>query len=887
MNFGRQLRESHERWCGSSLAWTLALVIGLAGSTAFADPMPAAVRAHAVRRVGAVSIDGKLEEGAWKDAPRQQGFTQRFPKDGIPAAMPTEFSVLYDDGALYVGVWAHDPQPAQIRKLLTRRDVDAPADSISIGFDSYHDRRTAYVFQLNAAGVQRDMLLFDDSKADDTWDAVWTGDAAIRADGWTAEFRIPLNQLRFAAGDAHEWGMQVVRFVGRTQEQVAWSPWPRSAPEVVSKFGVVDGIDKLAPQRRLELLPYASGGFDVTPVEQGDPLNDRGNLRRSAGLDLKYGLGPAFTLSATLNPDFGQVEADPSQVNLSGNELFFAEKRPFFLEGVDLFKLPIGNSDNAVEGTFYSRRIGAAPDAPDMDYDYIKAPTATAIYSAAKLTGKTKGGWSVGVFDAVTGQENATIVDGQGARSSPVVAPLTNYALARVKRDLNDGRTSIGVSASAVNRALAGTPLEASLHDQAYTAGLQLEHRFGTSAYQAQLHTVGSFVHGSMDAIALTQRSLRHLYQRPDLKGDAFDPTRTSLAGLGATWSIGRFGDTKHVRFGTGGDLRTRGLELNDLGFQTNSDRLIPFVWGQYRDDDPGDQVLNWQVNTDVFFLSTLEPTLATVGLECNGSVQLVNYWQLAAGCNLDDGRQNTSSLRGGRALHADPRAQGWININTDTRKPVWLSINGYGGRTPAAHAIDLGIDLGVTVQARSNIDLFLGPSYSERDDALQYIDEVADSQGGVHFVFGRIHQTVAGLTTRLNWTFSPHLTLQAYAQPYIASARYTELKDVDDPGARRFADRFTPVGGATLTDGTYTVRAPNNATYQVGRPDFDFRQLRSTLVLRWEYRPGSTVFAIWSHGQTSEIDDGRFQLGRDLRGLGGAEGENVVMVKANYWIGL
>lgn len=863
------------------------LMMVVTSTIAAADPLPPAVRAHAIRREGSISIDGRLDEAGWAKAPKQGGFTQRFPKDGAKADLETRFAVIYDDRALYVGVWADDPHPERIRKLLTRRDVDGPADAIAIGFDSYHDRRTAYVFQLNAAGVQRDMLLFDDTKQDDTWDAVWTGDVSTQPTGWTAEFRIPLNQLRFAGGDTQEWGFQVLRVVGETQEQASWSPWPRSAPEVVSRFGVIDGLDRIKPSRRLELLPYASGGFDVMPVEAGDPLNDSRNLRRNAGLDVRYGLGSAFTLSATLNPDFGQVEADPSQVNLGGNELFFAEKRPFFLEGVDLFKLPIGQSDGSIEGSFYSRRIGAAPGEPDIDHDYIKQPTSTTIYTAMKLTGKTRGGWSLGMFDAVTGEEDATIVDASGARMSPVVAPLTNYAMARMKRDLNDGRTSLGVSASAVNRALGGTPLVETLHDQAYTAGFQLQHRFGDSPYQIDIHGVGSYVHGSENAISETQRSFRHLYQRPDLEGTKFDPTRRSLTGMDVSWKIGKIGETKHWRWGSGGDIRTRGLELNDMGFQNASDHMIPYVFLNYRDEDPGDAVLNWGAGGDVYLVSTLEPTLGDVGLEANANVQLVNYWNLGAGINLDYTIWDPQALRGGASLHGDARRQGFVNVTTDTRKPVWFSFNGYAGRTQAQDEIDGGIDVGVTVQARSNIDLYVGPSFSDRVDTMQYVDQVDDTLGQTHFVFGKIRQTVAALTMRLNWTFSPRLSLQAYAQPFVASGQYSDLKDVDDPRATKFADRFTSIANPMLVDGTYTATAPTGASYEVGRPDFNFRQFHSTLVLRWEYRPGSSIFAIWSHGRTDEVDDGRFQLGRDLRGLGGAEGENIVMVKANYWIGL
>ncbi len=865
---------------------SLIAVMILVGS-AHADVLPDGVRARASRLSGSITVDGRLAEPVWQAAPKQSGFTQRFPKDGIKATLETRFAVLYDDKAIYVGVWADDPEPDKIRRLLTRRDVDSPSDVIAVGFDSYHDRRTAFVFQLNAAGVQRDQILFDDSKEDTTWDAVWTGDAAITATGWTAEFRIPLNQLRFSAGDAQEWGMQVVRAVSRTQEQASWSPWPRSGDQVVSRFGIVDGISRLSPGRRLELLPYASGGFDVTPVEAGDPLNDPRNLRGNVGLDVKYGLTSAFTLSATLNPDFGQVEADPSQVNLSANELFFAEKRPFFLEGVDLFKLPIGNSDNNTEGTFYSRRIGAAPALPDADYDYIRAPTSTAIYGAMKLSGKTERGWSLGVFDAITGSEEATL-SGAAGMSNVIVAPLTNYAVGRLKRDLNDGDTAVGLSATSVHRSLADTPLASKLHDQAYTVGAQVSHRF-TPAWQLELSTVGSLVHGTKEAIAETQLSTRHLYQRPDATNATFDPTRTALVGAGASWKVGRYGDTKHWRTLFGGDVRTIGLELNDMGFQHHSDRAIPFYWVEYRDDDPGEDILNWRFANDVFLVTTLEPQATDYGWESNGNVQFSNYWSINYNTNLANGVVEPGALRGGASLQTDPNFSGSIGVNTDNRKPIQLFLGTYGNRTWATGSAGGGFDIGATIHARSNIDIYVGPSFSRNNNGMQYIDQVDDSDGMRHYVFGRIKQTTTSLTMRVDWTFTPRLALQAYAQPFVATGRYSQLKDVDNPRAERFEDRFTPISGGdyTLRDDVYTVTTPSGATYSFDRPDFDFRQLRSTLVIRWEYRPGSTVFAIWSHGRTSSIVDGRFRLGNDVSSLADTEGENIVMVKANYWIGL
>jgi hypothetical protein len=869
-------------------------VAALAAPGAAVHAAAPGVRAHATRLAGAIGIDGRLDEAVWSTVAKHSGFVQRFPRDSDPPSVDTRFAIVYDDDAIYVGVWADDPQPELIRALLTRRDVEAPADSLIIAFDSYHDRRTAYAFQLNAAGVQRDMLLFDDTNQDDTWDAVWTGNVAVTQSGWTAEYRIPLSQLRFASADSHEWGFQIVRTIGRTGEQDSWSPWPRSAPQVVSKFGVVDGISNLGQRTRLELLPYATTGFDRMPVDAGDPLNKTYNWRRGIGLDVKYGLGPAFTVSATLNPDFGQVEADPSKVNLSGSELFFAEKRPFFLEGIDLFKLPLGNGDNPIEGAFYTRRIGAAPATPDEDYDFIQAPTSTAIYGAAKLTGKTSSGWSVGVLDAVTGGEHASIaLESETAGDPPkmselAVAPVTNYAIARVKRDLNDGATSIGASATAVNRKLDDPRLVALEHDQAYTGGLQLQHRWWDNAWTANVNVLGSYVHGSADAIADTQTSSVHYFQRPDDDAASYDPTRTSLTGLGAKWLVGQFGDTKHWRYGLGGDLRTPGLELNDAGFQLNSDRLIPFFAASYHENTPSSGLLNWQVGGDVFSMQTFEPRFLTYGLELNGNAQFSNYWEASAYTNIEDARWAVGALRGGKALRRDPGAFSNLYVQTDSRKPVWFSLGLYGFHNWTTGSRDGGVDLGATIQARSNIDISIGPSIYHRNEPMQYIDQVDDAMGQTHYVFGRLYETDVSLTLRMNWTFSPHLALQVYAQPYIASGKYSELKEVDNPGAERYQDRFHLLNGdAQRVDDEYHVTR-GTASYTFDRPDFNFRQLRSTAVLRWEYLPGSTVFAIWSHGRTSDsLNDGRFQFGHDASELASARSENIIMVKANYWIGL
>lgn len=869
------------------MAW-LRLGVAVWSLIAIAQPRPslAESRAQAVRRTTAISIDGQLTESAWGSAPHQSGFTQRFPKDGVPAEFATSFAVLYDNDAIYVGVWATDPKPDEIRPLLTRRDIDSASDTVAVAIDSYHDRRTAYLFALNAAGVQRDALVFDDSNADSSWDAVWTGASSRNASGWCAEFRIPLNQLRFANGSDHQWGLQVVRSVARTQEESAWSPWPRSGSQIVSRFGVVDGITNVSQGRRLELLPYLSGGVERQPVEMGDPLNDATFATGSLGLDAKYGLGPAFTLSATINPDFGQVEADPSRVNLSANELFFEERRPFFVEGADLFKLSIGPTNNGTEGAFYSRRIGAAPQG-GASGDYVNAPDAVTILGAAKLTGKTKSGWSIGMLDAITSKETAEVVS-EGVKSEPVVSPLTNYAVARVKRDFRAGQTTIGASATAVHRALDGTGLESLLHDQAYSLGAQFDHRWGNNAWDVNVGVVGSYVHGSPQAIERTQRSQVHLFQRPD---DRFvlDPTRTSLAGMGMGWIFGKVGDTKRWRYGLGGEARSAELELNDVGFQRNANSMVTFYFVEVHDEEPGKYLLNYRLNTDVFTVNNFEPLLTDYGFEANGNAQTANYWNAFFNLNLIAGPWATGLLRGGpMRMRWDPSYNLNTSLSSDQRRRVRVNVGGSINGIPAQDTIGGGLDVSAEIQARSNIDISVGPSWSRGLDAMQFVSEATDDAGLPHYVFARIDQSTVGMTVRLNWTFSPKLSLQAYAQPFLATGRYSQYKDVDNPGARKFTDRFTRLDGNKLSlDDMDVFTANNNGVFQFGRPDFSFAALRSNVVVRWEYRPGSTLFAIWSHGQTTTGSDGRFALDRDLRSLAERASEDIVLLKLNYWIGL
>jgi Domain of unknown function (DUF5916) len=854
------------------------------------------VRASAHRRTLPITVDGRIDEQAWTDCPPVRGFVQRFPDAGKAPSQDTDFRIEFDDEAIYVAVRAHDNHPDLIRGLLTRRDKDSSSDWIMIGIDSYHDRRTGFAFGINPAGVQRDLLIYDDQQMDESWDAVWTAQTSIDADGWSAEFRIPLSQLRFSSDDAASWGFQVQRVVQRTSEESVWSPWPKSSSRVVSKFGTLEGVSGLQPARRLELLPYVSGGGALEEsIDHADPFARSARGIGNVGADVRLGLGSAFTLAATINPDFGQVEADPSQVNLSANELFFPEKRPFFLEGIDIFQFSTSQGDgpSVSDSLFYTRRIGARPHGDTDDYAYVDAPQSTTIYGAAKVSGKTSSGWSLGVLDAITSEETARVADDAGMRTTPIVEPLSNYAVARVKKDLREGRTTLGGAITAVNRELAGTGLETTMHDQAYSGGLQLQHRFGPDdLLESNVRVFGSWIHGTPDAILDTQQKIRHLFQRPDQDYLHLDPRATSMAGTGFLIELGRFqGPGWH--YGTGIDSKSPGFESNDAGFQQLADYYLQWGSVEYRDDQPSGNLLMWSASVNAWTFTNYDPQVIEVGGNMSAHAMFDNHWDVQGGMNIADHRWDPAALRGGPELRLDPGYNLYGNVTSDTRKAVWANLSVQGGYRPAAsNTWRLDTSAGVTVQARSNLDLFLGPGVQLVGDDAQYVDQVDDAAGATHYVFGRLHEVVTSLTLRANWTFSPHVSLQVYAMPFVATGRYSNLKESADTHAAHYEDRFRVFGNDHLMPGTDTVMADadGNGSYDFtfAKPDFTVRQLRSNAVLRWEYRPGSALFLIWSHdGEGSDVGDGRYRFATDLSQLARQPGEDIVMAKLNYWVGL
>src|SRR5436190_17565932 len=472
----------------------LAIVLQTAASSAGAGgpgPSSGATRASAVRATSPVVIDGRDDDAVWREAPAITAFREFSPREDGPPRFSTAAKVAYDDRNFYAFIRAFDPHPDSILKILARRDVRAPTDQLKIVIDSYHDRRTGYEFAVNPGGVKRDYAIYNDNREDDAWDGVWEVAATVDSLGWTAEFRIPLSQLRYAHADTNTFGFAVWRDIQRYTERVSWPVYRQSQSGFASQLGDVTGLVGLPSPRRLEVAPYM--------VTKNVSVSAGGSFDRSqqltGGADVKYGLTSNLTLDATVNPDFGQVEADPAVLNLTVFETFLQERRPFFVAGSGSFRFDVNCSqvNCRSERLFYSRRIGRAPQ---LGGDDAASPIATTIYGAAKLTGRLPGGLTVDLLDAVTQRASGT--------TNRTTEPAANYAVVRGQQDFRKGESGVGMMFTAVNRSL--DPLtEGGLRHNAYVGAVDFRHRFLGSRYQVSGSLDLSHVLGTRAAITATQ----------------------------------------------------------------------------------------------------------------------------------------------------------------------------------------------------------------------------------------------------------------------------------------------------------------------------------------------------------------------------------------------
>ena len=833
----------------------------------------------------APTIDGLLDEPDWAGAMAARSFVVFEPNEGMPASQATEARVLYGADAVYVGIRAFDTSPDSIVARLARRDERPHSDWLDVVIDSYHDRRTAFRFGVNPAGVKSDGYLFDDVEEDDTWDAVW--DVATSTDdrGWTAEFRIPYSQLRFDGAAVQTWGINFARFIARHLERSLWAPISRGDGALVSRFGELSGLRDLSPPARLEILPYSLSRLRRAPGSTGDPFHSPNDLSAAAGADLKYGITTDLTLDVTINPDFGQVEADPAQVNLTAFETFFPERRPFFVEGSNIFSFRFseGDGDMASEGLFYSRRIGRPPQGRTPGSLHSDSPDQTRILGAMKLSGKTRSGWTLGLLHALTGREEAQLADAAGSLGEQVVEPFAQYGMGRVSRDFREGRSAVGLISTWTARDPAAAETLA-LHSEAYTAGIDARHRFGDDRFVASGYLLGSTVRGSTAAITRTQRSPARYFQRPDADHTDFDPARTALDGWAGSASFSKISGG-YWRYGTGVMARSPGFDSNDLGFMREADFVASWAWAGYNHYQPSGHFQRWNLNVNAWAPYSFGGEPFQKGGNVNGSFTLNNFWGGFAGVMRNTGGFSNTALRGGPMLRRDPSWGGWFGFWSDSRKPLQIETGNNWQATPENDSWSYGTDASLRWRPSSRATVSAGPFMNWRRESLQWAGRFDPESPA--YLFGRLAQTTAGITARADWTFSPTLSLQLYAQPFVSAGAYSDFKRVADPRARAYDDRFTAVQSRAAADGSLHADINGDGAPESFRnPDFNVKQFRSNLVLRWEYRPGSTFFAVWSQGRDHYARHGDFSFGSDLGTLLQQPGDDVFMVKLSYWIG-
>jgi hypothetical protein len=840
-------------------------------------------------------LDGRVDEAAWDAVEWSGGFVQRQPEDGAAPTAPTEFKLLYDDEALYFGFRMYD-DPGEVRSMLARRD-HFPGDWVEINVDSYHDQRTAFSFTLSLSGTRGDEFVSNDgNRWDGSWDPVWEGATSIDSQGWTAEMRIPLSQLRFDGAEDQVWGLQVQRRIFREEERSTWQEIPRDCSGWVSNFGEIHGISGIKPARRIEIMPYSVGRAESFEKEPGNPFRDGSSSDFDLGMDGKIGLSSDLTLDFTVNPDFGQVEADPSQVNLTAFETFFQERRPFFVEGADILDLPLAPAITGGHFTrdrlFYSRRIGKSPSYyPDLaDGEYGKVPENTSILGAAKLTGKTAGGLSIGIMESVTALERADIAAPGGDRQQ-AVEPTTNYFVGRVMQDYDEGNTVIGAMMTAVNRNIEDSHL-GFLRRSAYAGGLDLQHHFHDRDYRLEARVFGSHLRGDAEAIDLVQTSSARYFQRPDNNSATYDPTRTSLGGSAGSLLLTRTGNNTPFMFQTGGAWRTPGFEINDLGYMRRADEINQSTWAGYTKRNPFSIFNRWQLNGNQWFNWDTAGNYLGGAVNLNSSWEWKNrwggYWSLS---RTYDEISNTA-LRGGPASKWPGGTDANINIWSDHSKDVRFSFGAWAEKGNDDSSDSWSAWTSVAIRPTNAIQISLNPSFSRNLREMQYV-ETADFAGDSRYVFGHLDQRTFDLTFRLDYCLTPNLTVQYYGSPFVSAGSYSRFKHVTDPKADRFADRFHVYAGSEIDyvagDAAFAVDENRDGTtdYAFSDPKFNIRDFNSNLVVRWEYNPGSTLFVVWSQSRFGYLNDGTFNLNDDLDGLFGVHPHNVFLVKFNRWFSL
>ena len=811
------------------------------------------ITASSIAGAAAIVVDGELSDAGWQSAVPVTTFVQRDPLEGAEPSFKTEARIVYDSSAIYVGVRAFDTDPSRIIGFLTRRDAGSASDWIQVYIDSYYDRRTAYQFSVNPLGVKQDAYWYNENASDDSWDAVW--DVVVRhtTDGWQAEFRIPFSQLRFSGKGDGQLGFAISRQVARLNETSTWPLISKSASGWVSSFGTLNGVNIGSASKRLELVPYTVAQVLTEPRQPGKSLQKTPDPGASIGADLKYAVTPSLTLTATVNPDFGQVEADPAVVNLSAFETFFQEKRPFFIEGSGTYQFECRDCS-----LFYSRRIGRQPRGyPDIPDDgFASVPRNSTILGAAKLTGRVRN-FSVGVLTAATDEENALAAFG-GRTWSEVVEPRSFYSVSRARREFSD-QSSLGFILTTTNRSLADTV--SFLPDSAVTGGVdynwRIGRRWGLSGYWA-----GSQVSGSSEAIDSLQRNNVHSFQRPDAEHVELDPFATSMRGHSGNINFNKLAGER-TRLNVNLGYRSPGFEVNDLGFERRADEIPQNSWLQVRWDKPGKYTRNIRLNFNQWSGFNFDGDRLNLGGNINLHGQFVNLWSSGGGINYNARNFDDRLTRGGPGGYTLPNVNGWYYLSTDDRKKVSFNWNFNFYRTSRAHGV--AVEPRVVIRPTAAFSAEFGHLFDHGISDAQWVtEEIVDDR--TRYVFARLDQHTSSMTIRANYTVTPNLSVQVYAQPFVSSGNYAQFKELVNGRALNYDDQYAPYPYA-------------------GSPDFKALSFRTTNVMRWEYKPGSTLFVVWQRAAEGPGQPSGFHYGQDFNNVFSTPSSNAFLVKLAYWL--
>jgi hypothetical protein len=794
--------------------------------------------AFAVRTSVPPVIDGRLNEPVWQLAKAETTFTQFEPIEGAVPNEKTEVRFLYDDEALYVGCRMYDPQPSKIVARLARRDDQVESDYISLRIDSYDDNQTDFEFTVSAAGIKTDILEYDDgARQDESWDVVWDVRTTIDSLGWVAEIKIPFQALRFSPTNDHDWGLQIVRTVSRTQEQLYWVLIRKSENGWASKFGHLKGIDNIPTSTHVEVLPYVLGGAKTLPPSPEFP-NGR-EFTGNAGFDLKYRPSVSLTVDATINPDFGQVEADPAVLNLTTFQTFYPEKRPFFIEGSQIIHFSTFG-DNAGPGLFYSRRIGRPIDVVPPPGGYVESqPNFATILGAAKVSGKTESGLSIGALEAMTRREKATVVDASGNKSDEVVEPLSNFSLIRLKQDILEN-SNVGMIVTNVSRDNA-LP--------AVTGGIDWNVRFLESTYR-----LDGFLAASHTTTA--------------------DPIVQGVDGSYHSGPAGRVTLNKeggpHWRWSLDYDFTSKGFNVNDMGYfrRPNDHGTVNTL--TYRDDVPSDFMQNWSLSATYHYRSNFDNAELFNSLGGIASIRLRSYWMIQVLSSFDAGKYDDRETRGNGLYRKPLNKVVQAYVSSDPRLPVSGSLVISGSNdTRGSNSWEVTGDL--ELKAASNVTLDVSLDHYESNRFFAWVtnrtsvDDPTLPANLTSSIFAERTVSQWDITSRGSFVFARDLTLQYYLQVFFAKGKFNNTQRM-------------------VTNNTFV---PYDFNPPVSRDPGDFTSLslNSNIVLRWEYLPGSTAYLVWSQARLGSLGNFATPFGDNISNTFGLPATNVFLLKISYWL--